>query len=518
MTHLTAAELIKRSDKAYARKDQWRAILEECYEYALPQRNLYSGYWESRSPGQSKMDRVYDSTAINSTQRFANRLQSTLFPPYRNWCRLIAGDLIEPEKRDGVQRALDIYNERMFAVLRQTNFDLAMSEFLLDLCVGTAVMLVQPGDEVTPVRFEAVPQYLVALEEGPHGKIDNVYRKLRLKAEAIAQQWSDAKLPSKLAQMVDEKPTEEIDLLEATVYMPAEDYYCYHVVWPDEREEIVYREMNGTPWVVARYMKVAGEIYGRGPLITALPDIKTLNATKRMLLQNASLSIAGMYTAADDGVLNPQNIKIQPGAIIPVARNGGPQGPSLSPLPRSGDFNLAQIVINDLSVAIKKVLLDDTLPPDTMSARSATEVHARMQELASNMGAAFGRLITEAMIPLVSRILAVMDGENLIDMPLKVDGQQVKVVPISPLARAQNSEELQAVMQFMQLAGSLGPIGIMAINQDEAIAFIADRLGVPPRILTTPEERAMMLQQAQQMAQQAQDPAAAQEAQQNGMV
>jgi hypothetical protein len=242
-------------------------------------------------------------------------------------------------------------------------------------------------------------------------------------------------------------------------------------------------------------MKVAGEIYGRGPLVTALPDIKTLNATKRMLLQNASLAIAGMYTAADDGVLNPQTISIVPGAIIPVARNGGPQGPSIMPLPRSGDFNLAQIIINDLSVSIKKVMLDDTLPPDTMSARSATEVQARMQELASNMGAAFGRLITEAMLPIVARVLDVMDQQNLIDMPLRVDGQQVKVTPISPLAKAQNSEELESVLQFMQLTQQIGPAGQMAINMDEAVNFIADRLGVPMRVLTTKDERAAMTAQ-----------------------
>jgi hypothetical protein len=96
--------------------------------------------------------------------------------------------------------------------------------------------------------------------------------------------------------------------------------------------------MKGSPWVISRYMKVSGEVYGRGPLLTALPDIKTLNKTLELLLKNASLAVSGAYTAADDGVLNPQTVKIVPGAIIPVARNGGPQGDSLKPLPRSGDL------------------------------------------------------------------------------------------------------------------------------------------------------------------------------------
>ena len=447
------------------------------------------------------MERVYDSTAIHSTQRFANRIQSTLFPPYRNWCRLTPGNDIAPEQQDELQIALDLYNEKLFATIRQSNFDLAMSEFLLDLCVGTAVMLIQPGDADTPVRFEAVPQFLVALEAGANGKVDNVYRRLRIKAEAIEQQWPDAKMSDKLKEIVEDTPTEEIELLEATVYMPEGDFFCYHLIHREEEHELVYRETTSSPWIISRYMVCAGESLGRGPLISALPDIKTINATKRLLLQNASLAISGVYTAADDGVLNPQTIAIKPGAIIPVARNGGPQGESLRPLPRGGDFNVAQLVINDLQVAIKRMLLDDTLPPDNMSARSATEISARMSELAQNMGSAFGRLITEAMLPIVSRILFVMDQQNLIDMPLKVNGQEVKIVPVSPLARAQNSEELQAVMQYMQIAANMGPAGMMALNQERTLDFVADRLGIPGSVLNTAEERELLTAQMQEMAQ-----------------
>ncbi len=167
-------------------------------------------------------------------------------------------------------------------------------------------------------------------------------------------------------------------------------------------------------------------------LITALPDIKTLNKTLELVLKNASLAISGVYTAADDGVLNPATVKIIPGAIIPVARNGGPQGESLKPLPRSGDFNVAQIIMGDLRGNIKRILLDESLPPDNMSARSATEVVERMKELSQNLGSAFGRLINETMIPLVAKILQVMDDRGIIDMPLRVNGLEVKVAPVAP--------------------------------------------------------------------------------------
>jgi len=505
MKKMPVAHVLKRAELADSRKDLWRSIYEECYEFALPQRNLYSGQYEGKTPGQHKRARVFDSTAINSTQRFANRIQSGLFPPYRKWMQLTPGSDIPKDRRKEVADALDIYSDKFFEILRQTNFDLAISEMLLDMAVGTGVMLIMPGDKDTPVRFTAVPQYLVSFEEGQHGTVDNVYRKLRVKGEAITTQWKDAKIPADLQVKIDRKPEEEIDLLEATIFNYSTGAVCYYVLEPKGKNELVYRELKkSSPWVVGRYMKVAGEVYGRGPLVNALPDIKTLNKVKELLLKNASISVAGVYTAADDGVLNPATIKIAPGAIIPVARNGGPQGESLRPLRSGGDFNVSQLVINDLVNAIKKMLLDDTLPPDTMSARSATEVAERMKELAQNIGPAYGRLITEVMQPIVRRTMEVLDEMGIIDFPLKVDGTEVKVVPTGSLAQAQNMQEVNDVLQFVQVAGQVGLGAQLAINQEELADYLADRLGVPSYLINSKEQRQAIMAQMAQAAQMAQ--------------
>jgi len=497
--HLSPRDVLDRSNKAFARKEQWRTIYEDCYRYALPQRNLYDGYYEGSVPGQNKMNMVFDSTAIHSTQRFANRIQSGLFPPYKKWCRLEPGNDIPADRKAEVQQALDLYLDKMFTLLRQSNFDLAMGEFLLDLCVGTAVMLIQPGDDINPIQFTPVPQYLIALEEGPHGTVDNVYRKYKVRAEALPRQYPDIKLNEQLKRLIESKPQEMVELIEAVIIDTERKDYCYHIIHEKTKDELVFRRMDTTPWIVARYMKIPGEVFGRGPLVSALPDVKTLNKTLELLLKNASIACAGVYTAADDGVINPSNIRITPGSIIPVARNGGPQGASLAPLPRSGDFNVSQIVINDLRVNIKKTLLDDTLPPDNMSARSATEIVERMKELSQNLGAAFGRLITETMVPIITRVLFIMDEKGLIQLPLKVNGLEVKVVPVSPLAKAQNLEEINEVMQFFQIANSLGPGGVAELKPDAIATYIGDKLGVPSNLRTTPEEKQQIIQQSMQM-------------------
>ena len=504
---LSADDVLKRHDKALTKKEDFRSLYEECYEFALPQRNLYDGYYEGKVGGQKKMNRVFDSTAINSTQRFANRMQSGIFPPQRKWCRLEPGPDIPEDRKEEAQGALDVYTEKLFASLKQSNFDIAIGEFLLDLSVGTAVMMVQPGDDVNPLNFIPVPQFLVSFEEGANGQVDNVYRRMRLKGESIMRQWPDAVIPDDLQKKIDQKPTEDLEFIEATVLDQKRGDFCYHVIHKESKAELVYRRMEESPWIVSRYAKVAGEIYGRGPLITALPDIKTLNKTLELLLKNASLAIAGVYTAADDGVLNPNTVKIIPGAIIPVARNGGPQGESLKALPRAGDFNVSQIIMNDLRMSIKRILLDESLPPDNMSARSATEVVERMKELSQNLGSAFGRLINETMIPLVTKILRVMDQRGLIDLPLKVNGLEIKVSAVAPLAMAQSMEDVQNVLQYAQIVQQAGPQAQMTLKTDAMMDYIAEKLGIPQKIRNTQEERQMMAQQmadtAQQVAQQA---------------
>jgi hypothetical protein len=498
---LTPEQIMKRQAAAQSKKDEFQQLYQDAYEFALPQRQLY-GVWEGGATGSKKMQRVFDSTAINSTQRFANRLQSVVFPPQRKWAKLEAGSDIPADRKQQAQAVLEVYQDKMFTMLNQSNFDIAMGEFLLDLAVGTACMMVQPGDDIQPLNFIPVPLFLVSYEEGANGQVDNVYRRMRMKGESIQRQWPDAEIPQDIQRRIEQKPTDDIELLEATIYDHKRGDYCYHVIDKVTKQELVYRRRKMSPWVISRYMKVAGEIYGRGPLMTALPDIKTLNKTIELMLKNASLAVAGVYTAADDGVLNPNTVKIVPGAIIPVARNGGSQGPALLALPRSGDFNVSQLIISDMRGNIKKILLDESLPPDNMSARSATEIVERMKELAQNLGSAFGRLINETMIPITSKILEVMDERGMIDMPLRVNGLEVKVTPVAPLAMAQNMEEVNSIMQFMQLSQNLGTDGQLALKMDVMVDYLADKLGVPASVRNTAPERAVLMEEMRNQQQQ----------------
>ena len=86
------------------------------------------------------------------------------------------------------------------------------------------------------------------------------------------------------------------------------------------------------------------------------------------------------------------------------------------------------------------------------------------------------------------------------ELPLKVNGLQVNVVPVSPLAMANNAEKLNEVMQFMQISQMMGPQGQTLLKMGAVGDYIADQLGIPAKLRTTPQERQRMQEEMLTMA------------------
>jgi hypothetical protein len=82
-----------------------------------------------------------------------------------------------------------------------------------------------------------------------------------------------------------------------------------------------------------------------------------------------------MWQADDDGVLNPANIGLKPGAIIPKAVGSA----GLSPLEALGKFDVSQLVLDDLRARIRRALLSDKLGAIDGPRMTATEVVERVR-------------------------------------------------------------------------------------------------------------------------------------------
>ena len=99
--------LLNRYNHAKAIKDLWLPTFEECYEYALPQRESFY----SESIGRRRSDRIFDETAVVGVQEFASRLQSGIVPNYARWADFVAGSEIPQQNQREVNLLLDEVTE-----------------------------------------------------------------------------------------------------------------------------------------------------------------------------------------------------------------------------------------------------------------------------------------------------------------------------------------------------------------------------------------------------------------------
>jgi len=89
----TAKHYIKKYETARTQRTPFEDLFQECYDYALPQRE---GFYFN-APGQRRDDRIFDETAVVGVQEFASRLQSGLVPNFARWSDLVAGSEVPAE-------------------------------------------------------------------------------------------------------------------------------------------------------------------------------------------------------------------------------------------------------------------------------------------------------------------------------------------------------------------------------------------------------------------------------------
>lgn len=489
---VSAGELMFRSTAAWAEKDEWKSTMQDAYQFAMPDRNPYTG----NRKGPKKRSNLYDSTAMNAVIRGAGRMVMDLTPYDQDWIEIKTGPMFPEDKKEVVNKILEYVTKLCMVQLHSGQFISAIFEFFLDLLTaGFAAMLVleNPKDNIHPVIFKTVSQADVTIELGPNGDVEGVFRNPVEKARMIKRIWNDVKsIPKELQDKIDDtKKDHEIELIEATYFMPdnKNEPWKYQILYKsDENNDpvcIVDRDYTTNPWITTRWMKIPGSTYGPGPVMLALPDIKTANKLVEMILKNAAFAVSGMYTVVDDGVVNPATIQFRPGGLIPVKKNGGPSGPSIQSLEAGRGFDLGQIVLQDIRTSIRKTLIDNGLPPESAGIRSATEIVERMRELAQDLGGAFGRLMSELIVPLTRRVVDILFKRGLIPVKFNIDQFAVKVQVNSPLARTQQMQDVQKVVQWLELCTAIaGPEAALAAGKiEEILPWIAERLGVPQELI-----------------------------------
>jgi hypothetical protein len=353
------AMLLKRYRKAKERRSSWEAHWQECYDYALP---LRDAVLQATSPGEKKGDRLFDGTAPDAVDQLAASLLSELTPPWAQWFGFSAGSDLDATDSQQVAEVLDRIGTTVQGHFDRSNFAVEMHQCYLDVVTGgTASLLFEearPG-EPSAFRFTAVPLAQAVLEEGPDGRLDATWRRSELTLPALQARFPAFEATERMLQQAEDDPQVRFAVIEAVTPTRTGtfDYAAVLEDGEDDQSLLAQGRFSQSPFINFRWLKAPGEIYGRSPVMKALPDIKTANKVVELVLKNATIAVTGIWQADDDGVLNPANIKLVPGTIIPKAVGSA----GLQPLEAPGRFDISQLVLEDMRARIRHALLVDKL-------------------------------------------------------------------------------------------------------------------------------------------------------------
>lgn len=494
--------LKKRVEAAEAIAAQWHSIWEECYEYALPNRTSFY----NEDVGQSGMDKVFDETAIISTQEFASRLQLGLTPPFMPWMDLQAGSEVGEQGKERLNTALSDITKEVFNAIDDSNFIQQMHETFTDLAIGTSVLSIEDGVDGETLSFLTIPQKEVSIEPGRRDDIGGIFRMRSIMAGHLPVEFPTGTFSEGLQKKIEETPQEKVKLRETNTrdYSRQDTTAWKHECWEEDQfgstnQPIYTYDYIGPgsfPLIVSRWSKAAGEVWGRGPLINALPSIKTANLVVELTLENAEMAITGMWQGADDGVMNPDTVSLVPGTVIPMAPNSS----GLQPLETPGRFDVANLILEDMRANIKRALYDEMLGPMNQTPMSATEVVQRVTELQRRIGSPIGRLTMELLVPIVRRVLFLLVRKGIIQNVPILDGKSMKAKPVSLLARQQSAEEVNNVVEFLGIiAQTQGPQMVNVITDPIKTAKkVAELKNIDPSIMREEADREQMLEAMQQ--------------------
>lgn len=448
-----------------------------------------------RTPGERRMGGIHDITALLSGELLAGALHSLMTNSASKWFRL---GLEDPElaEHPDVRLWVDAIAEpQMYNAINrpEAGFNPQMHEVYFDLTLFcTSALAVEEEAGRGPV-FASRPLHEIFIAEDAFGRIDTIFRNVRMTARQAKQRWEDRAPEEALKLVSKDKPEERVNVLQA--------------IRPNENPVPGRLDFTGMPWsslfidtksksvideggfwelpiMVARWSKDPGEVNGRGPGITALADAKMLNAMWKTIITGAQKMVDPAILMDNDGVLT--QLRTAPGSVN-IQEATSLRENSVRPLLTQGRPDIGIDLINRKQQNIQSAFHSEVLPLFNSPYMTATQVLELVQQAQRFLSPILGRLQSELLEPMIQRVFGIeLRAGRLDPIPEILAGQNVSVEYISPIARAQKASDVSAIVETFAVAAEMDAIAPGTsdnLDADLAIRSIADAKGIPVSII-----------------------------------
>lgn len=524
--------------------DQWGQLLaqriqhefewQELADIALPGKN---DIITRILPGNLRTHEIFDTTLMMANDFLASQLNAAVTNFGTRWFDLQMMAL--PRNREA-NRWFDEVGRLMLEAMTADTSPLAtaLHEMYLQYSLfGTGALFVDeksfninnPTTNFRGIHAASIPIGTYVIADGGHGTVDTLHRMIELTPRQAEQIFGFEALAPQMREV----------LRDSTKAVAQHEYHNFiHACYPrtDFRDSDRFpREFNWVsqyvdesnahmvseggfrqfPYMVPRWQRFnAGSAWGYGRGHLALPEARTLN-----LIDQDVLSMLQLYTFPPVWLIGAQDetvgrVSLLPGALNPIASGGAVQWQA-----PGGNFDVTRLSTEERRQRIERIFYQDILQPLPNPAdpgsMTATEVLQRIRLMSSVMGAAFQRLLSELLNPLIDQVFSLMlnAGEfppipDVILAAAAEQGGQINVEYLGPLARAQRIDEVEAIDELIGVvttvsANTNDPLYLENIDIDGAIRRRAEIMGFPRHLIRDDREMQAIRQQAlaQQQAQ-----------------
>ncbi|MBO4644843.1 MAG: head-tail connector protein [Alphaproteobacteria bacterium] len=471
--------IIQRTDELKSRRMNFEQLWQEVSELVLPRK---ADFTVAQAQGAKRGRKLFETTAVNAAELLASGLHGLMTNPAGKWFSLTVADSKKtPQTAEWLVEAEQILADEI--VRPNAGFATNIHEVYLDLAVlGTAGLYVGWDEKKDSLLFQSRFLGELFLEENAAGQVDRIYRVFKMSLEKIVQTWGKSAVSENMLAAYESgtQAQREFEIIHAVFpndlfengsafQKPVSSVY----ILKDERTILFSGGFEEMPLFVTRWSKACAEVYGRSPAISVLPDIKMLQEMMKETIIAAQLANRPPLLVRDDDQFSPA--ATVPGGIIRYT------GEAPKTFVSGANSSIGLEIMNEIRQRIRAAFYNDRLMNTENVQMTATEVLQRAEEKMRLMGPVFGRLQTELLGPMMTRVFGLLVRHGKMVLPPDLDFQDVRVEYVSPLSLAQKHLQAQAVMRTLELAGGflqIQPEAAAVFNAPEAIRKIGEMYGV----------------------------------------
>ncbi len=508
--------ICQRYDRMKSRKDLYSDLIQECADYVLPRVNNIT---LKTTEGGKPSTVIYDSTAIHANELLAARIHGSMMSPAIKWFQPATLDDDLNEDRE-ISQWFEQAEQQMRLHLNLSNFHAQNHGVCLEAsALGTSALFEEERLPETRAfngtNFKAFSIAEIVLDEDADGQVETLMRVFEMTARAAANKWPKGKrgingLSDETYKLAEEKPETAVEILHAIykrdnaanpsftsdgrVIPLSKGKRLYANCYVEKKVKRIIDEdgFHECPFGVIRWAMTPGEIYGRGPGMSALADIRTLNRSVEMFLQQWALAIQPPFWARQRSVIGPA--RFLPGQQMQVRSID-----DIKEFITQARFDVTMAGIESLRKSVRDMFFSAQLELKQSPEMTATEVAARMQLMAQFLGPTSGRYMSELLTPILCRHFGILlragkfppRPQKLIDY-FRAQGE-LDIQYLTPMARQARNPELAAMERYLTVINTLIPLKPNAadiIDFDKMLDISADVMGVPPSIIRAPKELA----------------------------